>query len=105
MRESLITYADGTKSVCFYIIFSILLIFLFIISPLKQYVLTSLFGKIVVLFLLGYALYKNMKITNEFSKNASFTGQWNDMKTNILCSYVFSLFIIILILSLVRRLM
>ena len=103
MRESLITYSDGTKNVCLCIIVSIVLIFLFMISPLKHYFFTSMLGKTIVIGLLCYALYKNIQITYDFSKNTPFSGQWNDIKTNILCSYTFSFFIVVLLFTLLRK--
>jgi len=98
-------YSNGTKNVSLCTIVSIFLILVFIISPLNQFIIASMFGKIIILTLLGFALYKNTSITYEFSKNNHlFSGAWNSKKTNILFSYVFSLFIFILILSVLNRL-
>jgi hypothetical protein len=56
--------------------------------------------------LLGFALYKNIAITLSFSKNVPlFDGGWSNIKTNILLSYVFSIFIIILVFSVIRQLL
>jgi hypothetical protein len=51
-----------------------------------------------------FALIKNVSVTFDFSKQIDFSGDWNSLKTNILCSYLFSAFIIILILSVLNRL-
>jgi len=104
-NDSLMHYSNGTKDVCLFTIFSILLILIFIISPLNNFFLASIFGKIVILVLLGLALYKNITTTLYFSKNVPILdGGWSNLKTNILLSYVFSIFIIILIFSVFNRL-
>jgi len=105
INEPLIQYSDGTKNVCICTIVSIFLILIFIISPLNNFVLASMLGKIVILFLLGFSLYKNLSITFNFSKNiGTFEGEWNNAKTNIICSYLFSAFIFILIISVLKKL-
>ena len=97
-------YIENTKNTCFYIIFSMFLIFVFIIGPLNRFILTSLIGKIIIIGVLSYALYQNSISTMTFSKatKTNFTeGQWSTIKTNIICSYVFSLFILFLILKII----
>jgi hypothetical protein len=103
-QDIIIIYSRDTKNVCICTIVSIFLILLFIISPLNKFILASMFGKIIILSILAYALYKNINVTFQFSKNVGFfSGSWNNTKTNILCSHVFSIFIFILILSVLRR--
>jgi hypothetical protein len=54
---------------------------------------------------LAFALYKNIETTFKFSKDISiFQGDWNSVKTNVVLSYLFSAFIIILIFSVLNRL-
>jgi hypothetical protein len=104
-NDILINYSNGTKNVCTCTIISIVLILIFIISPLNNFIIASIFGKTIILGILLFALYKNISVTFEFSKNIGFfSGEWNTLKTNILCSYTFSVFIIILILSVLNRL-
>jgi fumarate reductase subunit D len=82
------------------------LILLFIMTPLDNFLISSILGKVIILTLLGYTLYYNLNKTNKFIKdfNISITnGNWDALKTNITCSYVFSIFLIILILSVIRR--
>ncbi len=100
----IISYVENTKNTCFYIICSIFLIFLFIFGPLNRFILTSIIGKIIIIGILSYALYQNTKTANSFSKltNTVFTnGSWTTIKTNIACSYVFSLFILFLIIKII----
>jgi hypothetical protein len=104
-KDSLANYSNGTKNVCICTIISIFMILVFIISPLNKFVIASMFGKILILAVLIFALYQNISVTFKFSKNIGlFSGDWTNMKTNILCSYVFSAFIIILIFSVLNRL-
>jgi len=104
--DYLIDYSSGTKSVCICTIVSILLILIFIVSPLSNFIIASLFGKLLILAILTFILYKNILITHNFSENTGgiFSEGWNDAKTSILCSYGFSIFIVILFFSVVNRL-
>lgn len=106
--DSFSTYANNSKSVCICTTISIILIILFIISPLNKFFIASFFGKFVALLILAYALYKNYINTDNFSKttNASlFKGEWTDIKTNILCGYIFSFFILLLLFSIVKNML
>lgn len=104
-KDSLANYSNGTKNVCICTIISIFLILLFIISPLNRFVIASIFGKVLILAILTFALYQNISVTSKFSKNIGlFSGSWNNTKTNVLCSYVFSAFIVVLIFSVLNRL-
>ena len=81
-------------------------IIMFIISPLKDLFMVSFFSKILIIVVLGYALYINTINTNAFNKgNVLFSGgEWSSLKTNLLSSYMFSLFIFILIISVFKKL-
>ena len=59
-KDQLNIYSNGTKNVCICTIISILLILLFIISPLNKFIIASMFGKIAILSILAFALYKNI---------------------------------------------
>lgn len=100
----LINYSKETKNICLCTTISIVLIMLFVISPLNNFLIASLFGKIAILLILGYALYKNVVVTNQFAQNTSlFSGSWNNTKTNIVSSYIFSLFIAILFFTVLKK--
>jgi len=80
-------------------------------TPLNNFMLSSIFGKVMIITVLGYTLYYNLSKTNNFYKkvNNDFnislaSGNWNAVKTNILCSYIFSAFLIVLLLSVIRKL-
>jgi hypothetical protein len=98
-------YANDSKNVCISTGISILLILIFIISPLKKYVMTSNFFKIVIILILGFSFYTNIKNNYQFFKktNVDFLNfEPNNIKTNILCSSIYSLFILILLISVVK---
>ena len=99
---SLTTFTDTTKTVCTCSAVSIFLIILFIISPLSNFFMTSVFMKIITLLLLSYTLYLNYEQTNYLS-NASNQSNLSkevhsQLSVNIICSYVFTLFIGLLII-------
>jgi hypothetical protein len=93
---SLSTFTDTTKKVCMCSAISIFLIILFVISPLSNYFLTSVFMKIITLMLLAYTLYLNI-IQINYLRNAASQKQKEEISqqltVNIVCSYIFTLFI------------
>jgi hypothetical protein len=96
---------DMTKKVCLCSFVSIVLIILFIISPLSSFLMTSLFVKILILIILGYTIYLNNHQTNilNLSKNASQSFEiQSQLSTNIICSYIFTLFLGILFIFVIR---
>jgi len=106
--DSFSVYADNSKNVCVCTTISIILIMLFVVSPLNKFFIASLFGKFVALFILAYALYKNFTNTDNFSKTTNislFKGDWTSIKTNILCGYIFSFFILLLFFSVVKNML
>lgn len=102
---SLNTFTETTKKVCTCSAISIFLIVLFIISPLSRFFITSIFMRIVILLLLAYTLYLNSQQT-EYLRNASLMKVSNEIASqlniNIICSYVFTLFIGLLIIFVLK---
>ena len=104
--EIIIEFAKTTQNVCMCTGVSIFFILLFTMTPLNTFLLSSIIGKIIILTLLGYTLYYSISKTNHFSNkfNVSLTsGNWHAIKTNIICSYIFSLFLLVLMLSVIRN--
>ena len=96
---------DVTKKVCLCSFVSIVLIVLFIISPLNSFLLTSSLMKILILIILGYTIYLNSHQSNmlSLSKNSSQTPEiQSQLSTNIICSYIFTLFLGILFIFVIR---
>ncbi len=106
--SSIITeYAKSTQKVCLCISISAFLIILFIMTPLNSFLLSSIFGKVIILLLLGYTVYYNITKTNLFAKNFNIdltTGGWDHVKTNIASSYIFTGFLIVLMLAVLQQL-
>lgn len=102
---SLNVFTDTTKKICTCSAASIFLIVLFIISPLSTYFMTSAIMKIVILLLLCYTIYLNIYQT-EYLRNASTLQISNEVSNqlsiNIVCSYVFTLFIGLLIIFVIK---
>ena len=97
-------YVKNSKNISLFVVLSIFCIFIFMFSPLNN-TTVAFVGKITILILLGYAFYKNCYITFHFSKDSNLTftqGSWNNQKTNVVCSYVLSLFILLLLFSVVK---
>ena len=104
--QFMISYGKTTKNICACTTVAILLIFLFVLSPLKNLLLTSLFAKMAILILLAYAMYANIEsarfIKKEFNVDFS-NSDWNQLKMNIVCSYVFSGLLLLLLISVVKH--
>jgi ABC-type protease/lipase transport system fused ATPase/permease subunit len=98
---NLTIFTKETQNMCLCTTLAIIIIMLFIISPLSNFFKTSLFMKIVSLRILAYILYLNYNQT-ELLRSASLVSQSEQvitqLNTNIICSYVFSLFIGLLII-------
>jgi hypothetical protein len=97
-------YVKNSKNISLFVLLSIFFIFIFMFSPLSN-TTVAFIGKLSILILLGYAFYKNCFITFHFSKDSNivFTqGSWNNQKTNVVCSYVLSLFILLLLFRVVK---
>ena len=102
---SLTTFTDTTKKVCICSGLSIFLICLFIISPLSNLFLTSVVMKSLILIILIYTIYLNNQQTtllnnaNTIIKSSEVNSQLN---VNIMCSYIFTLFIGLLIIFVIK---
>lgn len=103
----IIEYAKTTQNVCLCMSISAFLIILFMMTPLNSFVLSSIIGKLSILILLGYTIYYNITKTNKFANNFNvdmMTDSWDPIKTNVMCSYIFSGFLLILMLTVLQKL-
>lgn len=102
---SISTFTDTTKKVCTCSAVSIFLIVLFIISPLSNFFFASTIMKLVILLILSYTIYLNIKQTN-YLRTASQSKLTNEVSVqitiNTICSYVFTLFIGLLIIFVIK---
>jgi hypothetical protein len=98
----IIQYAKSTQNICLYLAVSALLIIVFILSPLNQHIISYVFGKAIVLCLLAYMMFYTIQQTNQFANyfNISFLElNWNPVKSNIACSYIFTLCLFLLFIQ------
>jgi hypothetical protein len=96
--ESLITniFTDSTKKICMCTGVSILLIILFVLSPLSNIFLVSPLMKLVAAATLVYAAYLNSQQTLllQNAKNTTSSPQLlTQLNINLVCSYTFTVFI------------
>lgn len=99
------SFTNNTKNVCICSTMSIVLIVLFIISPLSNYFKTSMFMKIIIVIILVYGIYLNTNQTNLLrsvgvsSDNEKVQSQLN---MNIICSYIFTAFMGVLLIFVIK---
>jgi len=98
----IINYSKKTKNICICFAISFILIVIFMMTPLNKFIIASIFGRVLILTILLYLVYYNISITNNFSNNFDVKlteGNWDHLKANVFCSHIFSIFLIILIIS------
>jgi hypothetical protein len=98
-------FTETTQKTCICTASSIFLIFLFVISPLSNFLKTSFVMKIITLLLMAYTLYlNNIQIGSLKQASLGVTSEQlkSQLNLNIICSYVFTLFIILLIICVVK---
>ena len=103
---NLIIFTDSTKKICTCSAVSIFLIILFIISPLSNFFMTSILMKIIILIILAYTIYLNIIQTNYLRTATNVVNSENvisQLNTNILCSYIFTLFLGLMGIFVIRR--
>jgi len=94
-------FTQETKNICLCTATSIMIIILFVISPLSNFFKTSFFMKILSIVLMGYIIFLNYKQTHllrSASSVADSIALQSQLNTNILFSYIFSFFIGLLII-------
>lgn len=99
------SFTDVTKRVCVCSAISIFLIVLFVITPLSNFFLTSIVMKIITLIILLYTIYLNNEQTNLLVRTNNITKSKEvnyQLNINIFCSYIFTLFIGLLIIFLIK---
>ena len=91
---------DKTKKICLCSILSMTLIILFILSPLSNLFVTSILMKLIAILILVYTIYLNtnqsftLQNMDKDNKTKEYLSQLN---INIICSYIFTLFLTLLL--------
>jgi hypothetical protein len=102
---SINTFTDTTKKACTCSAISIFLIILFVISPLSNFFLTSVLMKIITIIMLLYTLYLNWQ-QSEYLRNAKKLNKSPEISSqlniNIICSYLFTFFIGLLVIFVIK---
>ena len=113
-KNNFSNYLNTSKNSCICISISIVIIILFFLTPLSNFFLVSTIGKIIAILILSYAFITNTISTFDLSKkfdisllsDSNYTTDGNTaLKTNIVCSYTFSIFILLLIMMIVKKMM
>ena len=98
-------FTDATKKICTCSTISMILIILFIISPLSSFLFTASLMKIIVFILLGYTIYLNVSQTTRITTARNLVQSENILKQlniNIMCSYIFTLFLGLLCIFVIK---
>jgi hypothetical protein len=99
-------YAKSTQNVTILVGLAIFLIILFVLSPINSFYYPAFCGKIIIMMLLGYTIYYNMFQTNKFATDFNidiWSGDWNTVKTNIVYSHIFNIFLLILMITILNK--
>lgn len=105
MDSGLSVFQDSTKHICTCSFASMIIIILFVVSPLNKFFMISVFMKIVSLAILGYTIYLNTIQTNllRASSEKSTSPELSSyLSTNIICSYTFTLFLGLLMIFVIK---
>jgi len=102
----IIQYAKTTQNVTILVGITIFLIILFVLSPINTFYYPAFCGKVIIMVLLGYTIFYNIVQTNRFTKDFNIDillGEWNIVKTNIVYSYIFNIFLLILMITILNK--
>jgi hypothetical protein len=81
-------------------------------TPLSKFLLVSTVGKITAVLILSYAFIINTLSAYDVSKKLDVSlfsdsnfasNETSNIRTNIICSYIFSMFILLLILMIAKK--
>lgn len=112
MNNDISNYLNSTKNSSICISVAIVIIILFFMTPLSKFLLVSTIGKIIAVIILSYAFIINTTSAYDVSKKLDISlfsdsnfasNETSNIKTNIICSYIFSIFILLLILMIVKK--
>lgn len=105
MENTLLT--DKTKKICVCSFLSMFLIVMFMLTPLKNMFIISIFMKVIAIIVLAYTIYLNvnqsftLQNVNKHIQSKEFLSQLN---INIICSYTFTIFLILLLYYILKSL-
>ena len=98
-------FTDGTKTICSCTAAAIVLILLFVVSPLSNFFKTSVFMRLFSIVILFYIIYLNT-IQTDYLRIATNSTKAENVKSqlsiNIFCSYIFTLFMGLLAIFVIK---
>lgn len=98
---NLTIFTEDTKSICICTAAAIIIIIMFVVSPLSNFFKTSLIMKMIALRIMVYIVHLNYTQI-ELLRSAMLITESEQVKaqlnTNIICSFVFTFFIGLLII-------
>jgi uncharacterized membrane protein len=104
---NLTIFTKKTKNICLFTATAIFIIIIFAVTPLNNFYKTSMFMKIISIIIMCYIIYLNYNQT-ELLRSASLVADTEQIKKqlnrNIICSYIFTLFIGLLIIFVFKSL-
>ena len=105
-QKAIYDYSDKTKNVCSILTIALMLIIIFIISPLQLTGTKSGLLKLLIVSILGYTLYINFSAIKDLANmNGLFTKpNLSTIRNNVILSCIFSAFILFLALYILTTL-
>ena len=103
--DSAIIFTENTKKICMCTFISMVLIIMFMISPLSNLIKTSAFMKIIILLILFYTVKLNLEqigVLRASVDNISSQQVMHQINLNTICGYTFIVFIGVLILLIIK---
>jgi hypothetical protein len=106
-EQLFIQYSKKSKNSCIAMTFSIILILVFIVSPLKMYMTQMMTHAVffLITIVLLFTVYNNYTTTQYLSTTTNsslFSGEWSNVKTNMLGGYIFTIFIALLLITIIK---
>lgn len=105
MDLNLKNYFDNTKFVCMTITLSLILTIFFVLIPFNIYKPFAIVIKLLIIYILGVALFNNTQNTQKVVKNFKNlldNVDFEPIRTNMIMSYVLSFVLLILILYVIK---
>lgn len=91
---------DPTKNICIYCLLSLVLIIIFMFTPLRNYSYLGLLVKAIICFILAYCFYLNTiqiknLVNSKSSNNSALYKRY--LNANVFFSSIFSIFMFVLL--------
>ena len=103
--DSAIIFSDKSKKICMCTFISMVLIIIFMVSPISNLIKTSAFMKVIILILLFYTVKLNLEqigVLRASVNNVSSQQVMQQINLNTICGYAFIVFVGVLILLIIK---